>query len=251
MIHRQQTDDIAVLRLEHGKVQALDIEFCDEIAATFDQIDDWSDTRAVVLTGTGSCLSAGVDLYRVLEEGASYVDRFLPAMDRAFEAVFRCPKPVVAAINGHAIAGGCVLSCASDVRVMARGKGKIGVPELRVGVPFPWLPLEIVRLATPVEHLQELIYLGETYGADDALRKGLVDEVVAPDELQARALAIARQLATIPQPAYALPKRQLRQPSLTQWHTQSSHEHMVRLAWKDPATHVAIRRYLDATIAKK
>ncbi|MCC7012459.1 MAG: enoyl-CoA hydratase/isomerase family protein [Planctomycetes bacterium] len=250
MIHREQHASVTVLRLEHGKVQALDVELCNEIGAAFEGVDDWRETRAVVLTGTGSSFSAGVDLYRVLEGGAAYVDQFLPALDRACAAIFRCPKPVVGALNGHAIAGGMILACACDVRVMANGKGRMGVTELSVGVPFPWLALEILRLSTPVEHLQELLYLGQTYTPAESLARGLVDEVVEADKLAARALELADRLARIPQPAFALPKRQLRQHSLEQWKLQSAHEHMVRLAWHDPETLAAIKRFLDATLKK-
>lgn len=250
MIHKELKDRVATLRIEHGKVQALDLELCGEIERTFKESAEWDDVRAVVLTGTGTSFSAGVDLRRVLQGGAEYVDQFLPAMDRAFEAVFRCPKPVVAALNGHAIAGGCVLACACDLRIMASGKGRVGVPELAVGVPFPWLALEIVRLTTPVAHLQELLYLAETYGPGDALRRGLVDEVIEPEHLMVRALDAARKLAAIPPPAFALPKRQLRQRSLDEWQHQAAHDHLVRLAWRDPATHAAIQRYLDS-IARK
>jgi enoyl-CoA hydratase len=251
MIHRETKDRVATLRIEHGKVQALDVELCGDIERTFNEASEWDDVRAIVLTGTGSSFSAGVDLFRVLQGGAEYVDRFLPAMDRAFEALFRCPKPVVAALNGHAIAGGCVLACACDLRIMASGKARIGVPELAVGVPFPWLALEIVRLTTPVAHIQELLYLAETYNPGDALRRGLVDQVVEPENLAHEALAAARKLAAIPPPAFALPKRQLRQRSLDEWQHQSAHDHLVRMAWRDPATHAAIQRYLDATLAKK
>ena len=79
------------------------------------------------------------------------------ALSLAFGSVFTFRRPVVAAINGHAIAGGCVFACACDHRVMARGSGVIGLTELRVGVPFPTYAFEIVRFATAPEYLQELI----------------------------------------------------------------------------------------------
>jgi enoyl-CoA hydratase len=246
MIHREQHQDVTVLRIEHGKVQALDLELCNAIAETFEAVDAWSEARAVVLTGTGSSFSGGVDLKRVLDGGAKYVDEFLTALDRAFHALFACPKPVVAAINGHALAGGMVLSCASDVRIMAECNGRMGVTELAVGVPFPWLALEIVRVSTPVEHLQELLYFAETYSPQAALARGLVDEVVPAERLMPRALEVAAKLAKIPQPAFALPKRQLRQPSLDLWKHQTAHEHMVRMAWRDPATHAGIRAFLES-----
>jgi len=238
---------VSVLKLEHGKVQALDLELCDELERTFEAAADWSDTDALVLTGAGSSFSAGVDLKRVLEGGAAYIERFLAGMDRAFAAVFRCPKPVVAAINGHAIAGGCVLACASDYRVMAQGKARMGVPELAVGVAFPWLALEIVRLSTPVEHLQELLYLADNYDAEQARARGLVDEAAPAEQVLARAVEVAAKLGAQSPSAFALAKRQLRLDSLSEWQRhQASHDSLVRMQWTSTDTLERIRRTLDA-----
>ena len=137
---------IAVLTLKHGKANALDIEFCEALSACFADLRE-SNATAVVLTGQGKIFSAGVDLIRVSEGGADYVRQFLPALHRLYDAVFFHPKPVVAAINGHAIAGGAVLAACADRRIMAREGGRIGITEMLVGVPFPALAFEIVRFA--------------------------------------------------------------------------------------------------------
>ena len=142
-----------------------------------------SDAKAVVLTGQGKIFSAGVDLIRVSEGGADYVRKFLPALHRLYDAVFYHPKPVVAAINGHAIAGGCVLACCADRRIMAREGGRIGVTEMLVGVPFPALAFEIVRFAVPPRYLPEFTLSGATYATDAALQRGWIDEVAEPGEL--------------------------------------------------------------------
>ena len=136
--------DIAVLRMRHGKVNALDIELCEHITGRLEELGT-SSVRAVVLTGQAGIFSAGVDLLRALEGDAGYLRDFLPVLRKLFDVAFFYPKPVVAAINGHAIAGGCVLACAADQRLMARGSGRIGVTELLVGLPFPAIALEIMR----------------------------------------------------------------------------------------------------------
>ena len=97
--------------------------------------------KAVIVTGSGSSFSAGVDLFRVIKDGPEYGRRFLPVLDDFLRAALTLPKPMVAAINGHAIAGGCILAAACDHRIMTEGNGRIGIPELAVGVPFPALPL--------------------------------------------------------------------------------------------------------------
>ena len=121
-----------------------------------------------MLTGQGKIFSAGVDLKRLSEGGADYIRQFLPALHRLYDAVFFHPKPVVAAINGHAIAGGCVLACCADRRIMARRGGRIGVTEMLVGVPFPALAFEIMRHATPPYFFSETILSGATFPAETA-----------------------------------------------------------------------------------
>jgi hypothetical protein len=91
-----------------------------------------------VLTGTGSIFSAGVDLFRVLEGGRAYLEQFPPARSTPrFKKLLGFEKPLVAAINGHAIAGGASSPCGADQRFLARGKATYGAPELKVGVPVP------------------------------------------------------------------------------------------------------------------
>ncbi len=148
MIDVKMQDGIAVMTLTHGKANTLDTEFCEAVAARFRALAS-SDAKAVVVTGQGSIFSAGVNLVRLGEGGEGYIRQFLPALHKLYDAVFFHPKPVVAAVNGHAIAGGAVLACCGDCRIMARGNGRIGVTELLVGVPFPALAFEIVRFAVP------------------------------------------------------------------------------------------------------
>src|SRR5262245_49723637 len=173
MIERSLSDGILTLRLAHGKASVLDIELLEalltELSATSDGV------RAAVLTGTGSIFSAGVDLFRLTNGGPDYVGRFVPLLHRFVRTLFAFPKPVVAAVNGHAIAGGCIITLASDYRLMADGGGRIGVPELLVGVPFPIAPLEVVRFAVPRNHVQSLIYTGVTLPPHEALAAGLID----------------------------------------------------------------------------
>ena len=140
MLDVEQRSGVAVVRLSHGKVNALDLDLLRAITAALAGLDE---SAAVVITGTGTAFSAGVDLQRIVAGGPAYIQEFLPALSEAFLAIFDHPGPVLAAINGHAIAGGCVIAAACDVRVMSAGK--IGLAELSVGVPFPTSAMEIFR----------------------------------------------------------------------------------------------------------
>jgi enoyl-CoA hydratase/carnithine racemase len=246
LTHRGQ---VAVLQMTYGKANAMDLEFCRALTA---QVHAWmqSPAGALVITGQGKMFSAGVDLPRLVAGGAPYVQDFLPAMNHAFETLFACSKPLVAAVNGHAIAGGCVLACCADYRIMAREPGRIGIPELLVGVPFPVVPLEIVRFATPPQHLQALIYRGLTLPADEALRCGLVDAVVDPDRLLDEAVAVAERLARVPFEAFHLTKRLLREPAIRQMRGGGVVDALVQDAWAGDVVQSAVRDYVARTLKR-
>lgn len=254
MIHREAHGPVTVLRLDHGKVHAVDTELFEDLIQAFDELAPGSDRspQALVLTGTGKAFSAGVDLFRVVDGGRSYLESFLPALSRGLHRLFTFPRPVVAAINGHAVAGGAILACACDARLMARGSGRIGVPELKVGVPFPSLPLEVLRFAVGARHLQELIYGGATYTPEEGLARGLVDEVVESTELLDRALDRARTYAALPAEAFRMTKEALRRPTLERWRRDApASDPEVLDRWSDPESLDAIRRYLDATVGRR
>ena len=248
MIDLTHHGDIAVLRLQHGKANALDIELCQALTKQLEAFRQ-STSKALVVTGAGKMFSAGVDLVRLSKDGAAYVRAFLPAMNSAFETLFSLHKPVVAAVNGHAIAGGCIIACAADYRVMARAPGLIGIPELLVGVPFPVVPLEIMRFAA-ARHVSSLAYTGATFSADEALKQGLVDAVVRADALHEQAMAAAQAMAAIPPTAFALTKRQLREPVLERMHVGSAIDAIVENAWASDETLATIRAYVARTLKR-
>ena len=250
MIDTQISDGVAVVTMRHGKVNALDIEFCEALATRFKELTASREVKAVVLTGQGKAFSAGVNLLRLSEGGADYVRQFMPSLHKAFEAVFFHPKPVVAAVNGHAIAGGCVLACCGDRRVMARGAGRIGVTELLVGVPFPVLAFEIVRAAVPPRFLPEVLYSGATYEPAAASERGFIDEIAEPAELLEDAYAIAQELAALSPAAFAQTKAQIRESVAERVQTGAATEKAITDIWAAPDTLSYIRAYVERTLKK-
>ena len=186
----------------------------------------------------------------MLNGGREYLEKFLPLLVGTFEKLFLCSKPTIAAINGHAIAGGSILACACDYRIAAKGDSKIGVPELLVGVPFPPLALEIMRFAVSTEALQEIVYTGRTYGVEQSLQKGMVDEIVSPELFLQRAIEMAVQFGRIPQRAFRMAKRQLRRPVIERARQFGPSEEEILNEWSAPATLEIIRGYLQKTIGK-
>lgn len=214
---------VAVLTMAHGPVNALDTALLRALTETFTALaaepapepGGGGGPAAVVLTGAGRAFSAGADLRQLLDGGAEYLRDFLPALSEAYYAMFTFDRPVVAAVNGHAIAGGAVLACCADMRLMAEGGGRIGFPEIKVGVPFPRVPLEVVAHAVGPAVAARLVRGADTLSPSEAQALGLVDEVVGSGALVDRAVALAADLATaIPPDTFALTKTQLRRDAI-------------------------------------
>ena len=193
MIEIETVRAVQVLTVSSGRVNALDVEVLQEFTGAVRELQN-SGAGALVVTGAGKVFSAGVDLDRVLQGGADYTDRLLQALSDAFDVLFSYPGPTVAAINGAAIAGGCVLACACDRRLITPD-AKIGASEVRVGVPFPVAALEVMRYACG-RHAEEVLLGGGVYRGDDAVSSGLAHRVVA-DDLREAALAEASDLGGI------------------------------------------------------
>jgi enoyl-CoA hydratase len=249
MIDLVRRDRLAVLEIRHGKANAIDVEFCEALRVRLEEARDPA-VAALVVVGEGRMFSPGVDLLRVVGGGAAYVRAFLPAFRRVFETLFEYPKPVVAAVNGHAIAGGCVLACAADHRVMASGTWRIGVPELLVGVAFPTVAFETVRSACS-GRLRDLIFTGRTLLPEEALAEGMVDAIASPDALLDTAVKAAEALADRPQHAFALTKRQFRAGALARIAAnRETVDREVEDLWCADATLRTVRAYVERTLKK-
>lgn len=247
MIERDLTDGILTLRLAHGKASALDVELLQAFQAELRAAEG---ARAVVLTGTGSIFSAGVDLFRLTEGGAEYVRQFFPLLTDLVRALFTFPVPLVVAANGHAIAGGGLMVMTGDQRLMAEGSGRMGVPELLVGVPFPAAPLEVVRWAVRPDLVQALVYAGRTFAPHEALAHGLVDEVVPAHALVDRAREVAAQLAALPPEVFLLTKQRLRGEAADRMSRDPDYDERALALWEAPETHARIRDYLAKTVRR-
>jgi enoyl-CoA hydratase len=193
-------EGLAVVHLTCGKANALNPRAVAAIERALDEARA-GDARGLVLTGYDRFFSAGLDLVALfgLERGA--MDEFMTRFDAVMLRVFAYPRPVVAAVSGHAVAGGGILALACDARVMGAAAGRFGLNEIRLGVPFPASALEIVRYAVAARSVEEVLYGGELFDPGSALERGLVTEVVDGDVLGAARRTCGR-LAAAPANAF-------------------------------------------------
>ena len=156
-----------------------------------------SDASAVLLTGNDRVFSAGVDLKKLLTLKDQQRDEFLRALIECFVTAFRFPKPMVAAVNGAAIAGGCALALACDTRIISKGV-KIGMPEQRLGVPLPTVAVEIMRFTLGNRGTQDVVFAGKTFVNEEAISARLVDGLCTSEHLIEESMSAVRSLAELP-----------------------------------------------------
>jgi len=250
MIEVREETGIPIVELAHGRANALDLELCHRMVEVLGDLERAA-APAVVLTGRGTIFCAGVDLVRLLDGGAAYAREFVPALVAAFRHLFTFPRPVVAALNGHAVAGGCILACAADRRLLADTGARVGVPELRVGVPFPPSAIEVMRTTLTPARFRSLIYGGATLEPLAAREWGLVDEVVPADELMSAARAAARDLASIPADVFRVTKQQMRMPALSQMdRADAEYGADVLRIWMQDSTFESVGAWVNRTLKR-
>ncbi len=199
-------DGVGVVRLDRPPMNAISRQVQEELLAVCDEAARRSDVRAVVVHGGEQVLAAGADVKEMA--AMTYADMAAVArrLSAGFGAMAAIPKPTVAAVTGYALGGGLELALGCDRRI-AGDNARLGQPEILLGViPGGGGTQRLARLVGP-SRAKDLIYTGRMVSAQEALAIGLVDEVVAADDVIPRALEYARQFAHGPAAAYAAAKR--------------------------------------------
>lgn len=207
----ERRGDVALLRMNAGKANALGPASMGRLSALLDALDA-APPRALVLTGYDPFFCAGLDLPHLLPLGREEIAAFMDAFRALMLRVFQLPLPVVAAVNGHAVAGGCVLALQADVRLMTEGKARIGLSEVPLGLGLPPVVLETLRAQVPAASLFPIAVEGRLLSAAEAVQLGLVHEACPEGQVVERALARAASLAALPAEPVAQVKAALRQP---------------------------------------
>jgi len=205
-------EGVATLAICRGKVNALSGDLVQELRQNFEALETDLEARAVVLTGEGKFFSFGFDIPELFPYSRENFLDYLVRFTDLYTYLFLYPKPVVAALNGHAIAGGCMLALACDRKIMVSGKAKISLNEITFGSSVFAGSKEMLRFCLGGRAAAEVFYSGAMYGAEEARALGLVDDIAAEEELQRTAQRMAREMGEKYGPAFASIKRLLRAP---------------------------------------
>lgn len=213
-IHIERIGQIAVLRIDRPPANAIDLDLANEFASALEGIETSDGIGALIVTGVGNCFSAGLDLKVVPTYDRAQQQAMVMQVNRLFGGLYGLPLPTIAAVNGHAIAGGVILTLACDYRIGAEGDYKLGLTEARVGVPFPVAAMAIVQseLSHPVA--RTMVLTARNSSPRDALSKGVLDELQPPERLLTRAIEVAQEMAALPHSIYGRIKRELRGAAL-------------------------------------
>ena len=205
----ERVGEAILLRMRAGKANAIGPAWLQRMEALLDEALAWR-ARALVITGYEAFFSAGLDLPALDALDRDQMGSFMSAFSRTMLRLFELPLPVVAAVNGHAIAGGCVLALQADVRIGAVSDFRIGLNEVQLGIGLPALVLETLRAQVPPPSLLPIAQEGRLFSPDEALAVGLLHELAPPDRLEQRAVGRALELGALPSSAFAAVKQGLR-----------------------------------------
>ncbi len=214
------------LVLDRAPANALDDNLLRDLETAVARAKDDESVRAVVLTGAGAFFSGGFDLSaprREAEQVAVMTDLYRDA----HRALLALPKPTVARVAGHTIAGGVILALACDYRLGCAGDWKVGTNEVAIGASYPKAAIEIVKLRLTHKQAAELTLGAQLYPASQAVRLGVVDELLPAAEFDAIVARRAARLAAFPREAYAHTKAALCAEALARI---DSHTHEQSLA---------------------
>ena len=214
---------ITLLRIDRPPANAIDLELAKELSVVLEGIDNSNDVKALVVTGTGSCFSAGLDLKAIPTYNRAQQESMIMHLNHLFGALYGFRLPTIAAVNGHAIAGGVILTLACDYRIGAQGDYKLGLAEARVGVPFPVSAMSIVQseLSPPVA--RTMVLTARNVTPQEAQSMGVLDELQPADLLISRAVEVAKEMAALPSAVFSRIKRQLRAPAMSRIDDAMSH----------------------------
>jgi enoyl-CoA hydratase len=201
---------IAFVTLCNPPMNAMNAALLEELAALFEGLAADRAVRGAVIAADGPAFSAGLDLKIVPTLDRLSQRRLVDALNESFGTLYAWPKPLVAAVNGHAIAGGLILALCADWRVVADTAMQVSLAEVKVGVTYPVAALEVARGELSPAAARRLVLLGETLDAASAEALAIFDERVPLSELRARALAEATRHAALPPNAFATIKQELR-----------------------------------------
>ncbi len=204
MLQTDVINKVGVITLDNGKSNPINPDLIKELEEALDGLQSDKKVRAVVLSSKSEkFFSNGFDLPHFYHQPEEHFKQFFRAFDDFTLKLYALPKPTIAAINGHAVAGGCVLAICCDYRIMAKGNILMGLNEVKLGVPVPYPADLMLHQKIGTQKAQQMLESGNFYPPEHLMMLGLVDQVSEPDMVLAEAIEKGKELANHPPQAFA------------------------------------------------
>jgi enoyl-CoA hydratase len=243
--------ELAIARMEREHGNAINAGLLEGLVRACHSAAGDRGVRGMLLAARGKLFCPGLDLQELVELDRAAMTRFVGQLTACIRTLYTFEKPLVAAIGGHAVAGGCVLALTADWRVLRRGAA-IGLNEVRVGVPLPYVVAQILREAVGRAHLEEVALYGRNYQDDEALARGLAHELADGESFEEHCTGRLRELAEKDTAAFALTKRWLRAATIARLESdQGAHDAAFVEAWFSPGTQQRIRTIVAGLRSKR
>jgi 3,2-trans-enoyl-CoA isomerase len=207
-------ENIATIELSRPKAHALNKHLVNDLREAIVHLTESKNIEGAVLTASGNIFCAGLDVVELYGYDETQMDQFWSEFGRLLRDMIAFPKPLIAAINGHAPAGGCVLAMCCDYRFMAEGQGRIGLNEIPVGIVIPKPIVELARHVVGDTRASDMIFHGALLFPEQAGAFGLVHATVPPEQLMDRAQEKLLSWLSLPQEPWRQAKTTLRAPLL-------------------------------------
>ena len=199
---------VALVRLQHGVTNALSPKLIHGLEAVFRRVKEDDAVNGLVLTGSNEkFFSIGFDIPELFEMNKDDFRGFYRLFNQTCLELFTLPKPTVAAITGHAIAGGCILALCCDYRYIAKGQKLMGLNEVRLGLPVPYLPDRLLHFLVGFRRAREIMDSGDFYPADKAFKIGIADKILPVADVVKAAVEHADTLGSLPKAGYGMIKQ--------------------------------------------
>jgi enoyl-CoA hydratase/carnithine racemase len=217
MIQVEQKNQILIAKLNRGVTNAINLELVNKLSEIVKKTEQDTKVHALVLSSANEkFFSIGFDIPELFELDKKDFMIFYRAFNRLCLDLYTLPKPTIAAITGHAVAGGCIIALCCDYRYIAPGETKMGLNEIKLGVPIPYPVDCMLRQVLGFRIAREMTDAGDFYEADALLDMGMVDKIMPLEKLQTEAVARAASLGGHAQNAFAMIKRSRTESTETQ-----------------------------------
>ncbi len=240
-------DGVALVQLNRGVTNALNLQVIQELSESLQQVKSDPETKGMVLTSSNRkffCIGYGLtELYGISKEEFTV---FYKAFNQFCLDLYTFLKPTVAAVTGHAIAGGCALTLCCDYRYIAEGRKLMGFNVVKIGIPVPYMVNCLLLNLVGYRHTRDISESGEFYEPDQLLKMGIVDNIFSEDEIIERAVEKVGTLSELPRKAYEITKQnrieQVKQ-QITE-HLEEKEHHFIE-CWSSPETQKLIKKAME------